>query len=164
MSDDVIVKWQNSYSVGIGLIDKHHMKLIDLTNKLFDGCMSGNERAVCNNVFLEVLHEVVDYVNYHFSAEEKVMERINYPEYKAHKYQHETFIREVLNKADEFNSSKINTPLSFVHYLRDWILRHIAVTDKKLGKYLLDIKERGDLQQIVLREKRDAETKKVWFE
>ena len=157
MIEETIVKWQNSYSVGIGLIDKQHMKLIELTNKLFSSCMAGKERTKSDSIFLEVIQEIVSYVSYHFSTEEKVMERVNYPEYKAHRYEHTSFAREVLSKIEEFNAGKINTPLSFVYYLRDWVLHHIAVNDKKLGDYLLEIKKKGDLQQIVLRVKREPE-------
>ena len=161
MVGEVIVKWQNSYSVGIKLIDEQHMKLIRLTNKLFNSCMLGNERTKFQSVFLSVVHELVDYVGYHFTTEERVMERINYPGYKMHKHEHTSFAKNVLKKVEEFNQNNINTSLSFVYYLRDWVLRHIAVSDKHLGAYLLDMKRRGDLQQIILKAKRNVETNTI---
>jgi hemerythrin-like metal-binding protein len=161
MASEVIVTWHNSYSVGIKLIDEQHMKLIELTNKLFNSCMSGHERAKSNSVFLTVIHEVIDYVTYHFNTEQRVMERINYPEYQIHKQEHTTFAKKVLNKTEEFKLGKINTSLSFVYYLRDWVLHHIAVNDKRLGMYLLEMKKRGDLQQIILKVKKDAVTNTI---
>ena len=161
MANDSIVKWQNSYSVGVKLIDDQHMKLIELTNKLFNSCVSGCEREESGGIFLKVFHEIIDYVIYHFNTEERVMERIGYLGYKLHKQEHSAFAGKVLNKAEEFNLGKVKNPLSFVYYLRDWVLQHIAVTDKKLGVYILDMKRRGDLQQIVLRAKRDYETNRV---
>ena len=164
MEDKVIVTWQNSYSVGIKTIDEQHMKLIKLTNKLFGSCMSGSERTRANSIFLSIVHEVIDYVGYHFSTEEKVMEKINYPAYKEHKQAHMNFVKEVLTKVEEFNFSKVNTSLSFVYYLRDWVLRHVAVSDKKLGVYLLEMSKRGELQQIVLKVKKNGETNKLQIE
>ena len=158
---EVIVSWQKSYSVGIKLIDEQHMKLIQLTNKLFNSCIGGQEKVKADSVFLTVVHEVVDYVDYHFNTEERVMERINYPEYKAHKQEHVTFVKKVLDKIEEFNLGKTNTSLSFVYYLRDWVLHHIAVNDKKLGMHLLEMKRHGALQQIILKTKRDVETNKI---
>ena len=164
MSEDVIVKWQDSFSVGIKVIDEQHMKLIKLTNKLFASCMTGQERTKSDSVFMAVINEVIDYVGYHFSTEEKVMERINYPAYKVHKQEHINFVKEVLVKVEEFNSGKINAPLAFVYYLRDWIFHHIAVNDKKLGQHLLDLKKSGELQQVVLKVTKNKETNKLQVE
>ena len=143
-----IVKWNNSYSVGIKPIDDQHKELIRLTNKLFASCMEGNERTKseegsANRVFLEVIHEAVDYVGYHFGIEERIMERIDYPEYMIHKQEHVSFAQEIVKKTREFKNGRSNTPLSFVHYLKDWVLEHIAVSDKKLGNYLQEMHKSG---------------------
>jgi hemerythrin len=164
MAREIIVEWHDSYSVGVKLIDEQHIKLIELTNKLFESCMSGNERIKSESIFLKVLREIVDYVSYHFSTEERVMERIDYIESKRHKHEHTSFVKKVLNEAEEFKLGKMNNALSFVYYLRDWVLQHIAITDKKLGEYLLEMKKRGILQQIVLKVKKDAETNKLHVE
>jgi len=156
MAGEGIVQWHDSYSVGIKVIDEQHKKLIALTNKLFDSCMSGHERTKASSKFIAVVHEVVDYVGYHFSTEEKIMGRIKYPDYKIHKKEHANFAKDVLIKVDEFNAGKVNTSLSFVYYLRDWVLQHIAVNDKKLGKYLQEMRQNGDLEQIVVNVKKDA--------
>ena len=61
----------------------------------------------------------------------------------------------------EFNAGKINAPQSFVYFLRDWVLNHIAVNDKKLGAHLLEMKRKGELEQIVLKVKRNEDTNKL---
>jgi hemerythrin len=164
MEKEIIVTWNPTYSVGIKVIDEQHMKLIKLTNKLFRSCMSGQERIKGDSIFFEVIREVIEYVGYHFNTEEKVMERVDYPKSKEHKIEHKVFVKEVLAKVEEFNSGKINTPLSFVYYLRDWILHHIAVNDKKLGEYLLEMKRTGNLQQKILKVKRNDEKHQIQIE
>ena len=161
MANEVIVKWNDSYSVGVKVIDEQHMKLIRLTNKLFGSCMSGQERTKTDSIFMDVVHEVIDYVGYHFSTEEKIMERIDYPEYKMHKHEHVAFVKEVLIKVEDFNFGKSNAALTFVYYLRDWILHHIAINDKKLGNSLLEMRRNGNLQQIVIKVKKDSETNEL---
>ena len=89
MPGKTVVEWQSSYSVGIKLIDEQHMELINLTNKLFASCMAGREKS--RITFIETIREAVDYVGYHFGTEEKVMERVNYPEYVKHKKEHADF-------------------------------------------------------------------------
>ena len=157
-----IVIWQNSYSVGIKLIDEQHMHLIKLTNKLFASCLEDQEKS--KDVFLATIHESVDYVGYHFGIEEKVMERVNYPNYKKHKEEHGNFVRMVFSKVEEFNSGKIFTPISFVYFLRDWILHHIAVSDKKMGEYLMMMQKSGELRKITLKVKKDEATTRVFIQ
>ena len=159
--DKNIVIWQNSYSVGIKLLDEQHIHLIKLTNKLFVSCMENKETS--KSVFLETIREAVDYVGYHFSTEEKVMERVNYPEYKHHKQDHAVFIREVLNRVEEYNSGRVFAPLSFVYFLRDWILHHVAVNDKKMGEYLVMLHKSGELHKITLKVKKDEATNWVYI-
>lgn len=156
---ETIVTWQNSYSVGVKLIDEQHMELIQLTNKLYNSCLAGHERS--RNIFLDTIHEAVDYVGFHFGTEEKMMERINYPEYTEHKNEHTDFVKEVFIKVNEFNSGKIIAPITFVHYLKTWVLHHIGVCDRKLGKYLLALRENGELQKITLRIKKDETTNRI---
>ena len=149
MNKKKIVAWQNTYSVGLRLIDEQHMHLINLTNKLFCSCMAGHESS--RAAFLETIHETVKYVGYHFDTEEKVMGRVNYPDYMRHKREHMEFVRKVFAKVEDFSSGKIFAPLSFVYFLRDWILHHIAVCDKKMGDYLLLLWKRGELQKITMK-------------
>ena len=156
---DTIVVWQNTYSVGIKLIDEQHKELIKLTNKLFASCMTSHERT--RQIFLDTIHEAVDYVGYHFGTEEKVMERVNYPKYNDHKKEHADFVREVFSKVDEFNAGKMRSSLSFVYYLRDWVLHHIAVSDKKMGEYLQALHNSGELKQMTLKVKKDETTNRL---
>jgi hemerythrin-like metal-binding protein len=159
MADDMVVQWQNSYSVGVKLIDEQHMELIRLTNKLFYNCMAGLERG--NSAFIDTIHEAVDYAGYHFGTEEKVMERINYPDYTRHKQEHIDFVKQVCVKVDDFASGKMHAPIQFVYFLRDWVLHHIAVCDKKMGDYILALKRNGDLQRMTLKIKRDMSTNRM---
>jgi hemerythrin len=156
MAGDKIVDWHSSYSVGIPLVDEQHKELINLTNKLYQGCMTGRE--VSKQVFLQTIRGAVDYIGYHFTTEEKIMIRINYPGYGTHKKEHTDFVKEVLSKIDDFNSGKIFTPNAFVHYLKDWVLTHIAVCDKKMGDFLIEMKKDGSLGKMTLKVKQDSST------
>jgi hemerythrin len=157
LSNNEIVTWHNSYSVGIPLIDDQHKELIRLTNTLYEGVMQG--QAFSQAAFLKSIRGTVDYIGYHFSTEERVMKRVDYPGYQSHKKQHSDFVREVLKHVDDFTNGKPFSPNNFVYYLKDWILTHIAVTDKKLGAYLIELKKEGSLSLITLKVKQDEATK-----
>jgi hemerythrin len=141
--DDVLVEWDDRYSVGIQLIDEQHKELIKLTNALYKGCLSGDE-AACS-YFMEAIHGTVDYVRRHFSAEERLMENVKYPDLAEHKREHESFVKKILEDVGSFQGGKKFVPNVFVRYLKDWILTHIAVQDKKYSKYIFNLKKQGVL-------------------
>ena len=160
MAEKTVVQWQSSYSVGMKLLDDQHIGLINFTNRLFSNCFAGPQNI--RTSFLETIREAIDYVGYHFSTEEKIMERVAYPGLAQHKQQHGEFIREVISKADDFNAGKPRAPLSFVYFLRDWVLQHIAVSDKKMGDYVMALWKCGKLEKITMKVRKD-EAQRVHF-
>jgi hemerythrin len=143
MGQEVFVEWDDRYSVGIPLIDSQHQRLIELTNDLYNACLEGTKAAADN--FRMAIRGMVDYVKYHFSAEEKLLESAQYPSIAAHKREHESFVLKVLQDVRDFEEGKKFVPNIFVRYLRDWILAHIAVEDKKYADYILNLKKQRSL-------------------
>lgn len=129
------VTWEPRYNLGIAAMDAQHRKLVDFTNKLFDGCLQGAEAA--GSAFRVILKDVVDYVKVHFRDEEALLQAHDYPEALAHKKEHEQFVHIVLEQVAAFESGKKFVPNTFVRFLRDWLLEHIAVSDHRYAEYLL---------------------------
>ncbi|MDR1955918.1 MAG: bacteriohemerythrin [Treponema sp.] len=144
MEENILVEWDDRYLVGIGLIDEQHKELIALTNTLYQACLEGDAKAKTH--FMEAIHSTVDYVRYHFSAEEKLLESVNYPDLAEHKKQHEGFVLQIFEEVKSFEQGKKFVPNVFVRYLKDWILTHIALADKKYAQYILHLKKEGLLQ------------------
>ena len=143
MPDKPFVVWNEKYSTGIQLIDDQHKELLKLTNELFNSCQEGDHSA--GNTFRKILHSIVDYVKYHFSAEEKIFENINYPMAAEHKKQHESFVKRILEDAKSFEEGKNIIPITFARFLKDWILTHIAVHDKQYANFIRNLKRQGIL-------------------
>ena len=151
MASNEIVTWQKSYSVSIPLIDYQHMELVKLTNKLYRSCLRGKDAS--KDVFMEVLRGAVGYVGYHFSTEEKIMDRVKYPDFGTHKREHTDFVREVLKTVEELSKNTSINPINFVMYLKEWVLTHIAVSDFALGQHLVNLKKTGALDNMTLKVK-----------
>jgi hemerythrin len=140
MDDDkILVEWDDRYLIGIPQVDEQHKKLIDLTNKLYAGCLAGDDAA--RDYFMESVHGTVAYVKEHFSAEEKILEVVKYPGLVEHKKAHEGFVKQIFEDVKSFERGKKFIPNVFVRYLKDWILTHIAVEDKKYAKYIMELKK-----------------------
>ena len=69
------IAWNEQYELGIGQLDDHHRKLVELFNSTYRCCLEGNPESVVDNV----VKELDNYVVYHFSAEERLMKAHDYP-------------------------------------------------------------------------------------
>ena len=129
INNDLVV-WDDGYRTGIELIDNQHKVLVDLTNKLFQACRGRDGEEELHSAFKTTMGNMVEYVRFHFSAEEDMLRRINYPKFSEHKKQHEALIQMILDSVKDHMSGKPFIPNRFVRNLRDWIFGHIAVSDK----------------------------------
>ena len=145
-----IVYWDEKYSTGIPAIDTQHKQLFDLTNKLFAACRE--KKDVLETAFKDAMHHMVEYVHFHFSAELKLLNAINYTDYHNHKKQHDDLIHKILSAVKEHDEGKKFVPNNFVRTLRDWILSHIAVHDKAYSFYIHEQIKSGLLSEDKLKE------------
>jgi len=135
-----LVNWSSTYSVGVKVIDEQHKGLLNLVNKMYNH-VSGNEKEE-RAYFKKIIQEAVDYVKVHFATEEKIMRAVKFDGYAAHKRAHDSFILTVVDNIREYESGKRVTLSSFTHFLKDWILTHIAIMDKQYFDYFMKIATR----------------------
>ena len=126
--EDLIV-WEDRYSVGITLIDDQHKQLVQMTNDLYLACFKDSGEA--KQHFINVIHNALDYIRIHFSTEEQIMEKIEYPGLAARKKEHEKFVHQIVINAKNFEEGSHKAPAVLAKYLKDWIVSHIAVEDKQ---------------------------------
>jgi hemerythrin len=130
------------FSVGIKVIDDQHKSLLDLVNDLFNHA-TGDEKAE-RAYFKKVIHQAVEYIKVHFATEEKIMTATKFPGYAEHKKTHDDFVLTVVQNVKDFEAGKRLTLTKFSYFLKDWILTHIAVMDKKYFDYFKKIATRKD--------------------
>lgn len=126
------ITWNDSYSVGVVLIDNQHKRLINIINELSDAMGAGKGKDVLG----KVLQELIQYVNTHFKTEEDYMVKYSYPEYEAHRYEHEKLTDEIKRFYEDFNAGRALLTIQIMNFLRNWLMDHIVVKDKKFGKFL----------------------------
>jgi hemerythrin len=136
-----LMEWTPDLSVGVDIIDDQHKELFRKINDL----VAAIRQSVCKYKIGDVIKFLEDYVVFHFGEEEKYMARYSYPGYPAHKARHEEFKRNFRSlKKDLLKLEDGKKPGSYDLSVRtnqlvvDWILEHIAKTDKALGQFLKD--------------------------
>ncbi len=128
--------WDESLSIGIDLIDEQHKMLIDKINAISEAVE--NKRGL--EKILQTLDFMIDYTEFHFSAEEKIMKENEYPKLAEHHKLHEGFKERLNLMVRDFEEEGATAGLSeeITAYLKNWLINHIKGTDAQLGKMLQD--------------------------
>jgi len=127
------IDWMDEYSVGIESIDEQHKKLINLINTLqtiVDYTTSEESEREC-------LAAVVDYTKTHFVYEEELMRKYGYPDFEAHKAQHQKMIDKVNDLLAAYEKNPKSAMKDALDFLKQWLIRHINGTDKQYSEFLL---------------------------
>ena len=134
------VNWSDSHSMGIKLIDDQHKGLLEFVNELFVHA-TGNEEEE-RAWFKEAIQYAILYINEHFTTEEKYMQATRFPGYAQHKKAHDEFKLTVVRSVKDFQTGKRLVLEKFAHFLKDWVLTHVAVMDRQYSDYFQNIAAR----------------------
>lgn len=134
------VAWRDDYGVGFPSIDGDHKKLLALINNLLAAqqCRTGTELE------RQALDELLRYTEYHFRREEGLMTRYGYPDYVAHKAQHDYMRAQVQAYVRRYEERGRKILPALANHLKLWLLQHIAVTDRRLAPFLAQQGELAD--------------------
>lgn len=128
------IKWDDSLSVGIDLIDEQHKMLIQKIQDLSEAVSAarGLEKI------LQTLEFMIDYTEFHFGTEEKHMTELGYPGTEEHKQRHKEFVSTLNHMVEDFEEDGATEALStsINTFLINWLIKHIKLIDCKFGEFL----------------------------
>jgi len=127
------IQWKDEYSVNVKLIDDQHKNFIKILNKIYDS-LDNMQSANLNIIFIEL----ISYINYHFTTEEKYFEIFDYEGKTEHEADHNKFRKKINELRQNFHENKVALTLDLADYLEDWLLNHINGMDKKYTKCFND--------------------------
>jgi diguanylate cyclase (GGDEF)-like protein/hemerythrin-like metal-binding protein/PAS domain S-box-containing protein len=122
--------WSIAHEVGIKEIDDQHTRLAAMIDALSALLRDGGDR----DTILRSMSELVDYTEYHFACEEKLMMEQNVPNAAAHRTMHRRLLDDIRNLRTDQDTVSISLTL---RYLQEWLLRHVDGMDKQLGRILI---------------------------
>lgn len=128
------IRWEKRFELGIPTIDEQHKKLVDLCNDLYMVIVRNKYRATTpgwQEALSDALRATVDYVKTHFADEEKLLAAVGYEGLEQQKAQHHGFTMKIAESLKTFNKATFQDAIDFVKFLYEWILQHIAVSDKQ---------------------------------
>jgi hemerythrin len=124
-----IISWEEKYSVGIAKIDEQHQKLFNYLNDYYESIASGKSSETISLT----LKNLIDYASYHFKDEEDWMSTIPGYDASEHVAEHKYFISKVVELLNK-NISGHDIKFDLFDFMKEWVLNHILVTDKKIEK------------------------------
>ena len=80
--------WNDKFSVGIELIDKQHKEFFSIANTAID---FSNQAELEKKEVKSIFERLQYYTFYHFSTEEELFYKYNYPRTKEHIAEHKYF-------------------------------------------------------------------------
>ncbi|WP_111858178.1 bacteriohemerythrin [Acinetobacter sp. CFCC 10889] len=117
------MKWLPEYNTGIEVIDDQHKRILDYINDLQNVDVVSDRAQI-----KEILDNIIDYTQSHFTFEESLQEEANYKYRVPHKRVHDLFIKRIEGYRQDFQDGKsIENELSEV--LAKWLINHIQHDD-----------------------------------
>ena len=127
--------WSDEYATGYTEIDEQHKQLFKAVNELVLACSSGQGRKKLD----PTIKFLVDYTVKHFTDEENLQIKYQYPDYEAHKKHHEDFKKTALELTKELQEEGSSIVLvgKVNSIIGNWLISHIQQEDKKVGNHIM---------------------------
>jgi len=141
------IVWGNHLVLGLPILDKQHEHIVNAINDLNSACMESDKTA--NEHFKNAAGIVVAHIHHHFNTEEKLMDVLRFQDSINHKREHDDFLSELIEQSKMHKLGKRASQQTFVRFLADWFLSHIAVSDRVFADYILDMKTNDQIRQTL---------------
>ena len=128
------IKWDDSYSVGIKVIDKQHKHFVGLLNDLYE-CLELNKTSKIP----DIIKDLTSYAENHFKMEEEYFEKFHYVDAEVHKAAHD-LMREKVKAFNNRHDDPKALGFDVLYFMEKWLLIHFKSMDKK---YVETFKQHG---------------------
>ncbi|MBU5638569.1 bacteriohemerythrin [Geomonas sp. Red69] len=132
-----LVEWDDSLILGVGQIDEHHHRLVDILNRCYRALMLHDH----SHELEEVVAELLDYTQYHFRTEEQLMAELDYAAAPSHAAAHRKFINSIHNFKDRSDAGESFVAIDVLVFLKDWLVGHIQNTDRAFTNFINERQE-----------------------
>ena len=127
-----IITWRDEYNTNVEDIDVQHQRLVELVNNFH----SSVEAGIDKNELTDLLVELDEFTRMHFTTEEKLMSKYNYPDFQSHFKEHKLLLKYMADLVVAASNGKYPAFCTDYDVSTDWALVHILEFDKSLGEFL----------------------------
>lgn len=117
-----IIKWDDSYRVGVDEIDAQHKLLFQILNDFVKEINNADDEEMT-----ALIKALLQYSDYHFKTEENYLRQ--HPEFDHHQSNHQHYINRILSLQKDLENGR-NVSGDMLDFLVSWLRNHILKTDK----------------------------------
>jgi len=130
----MLTAWREEMATGNADIDDQHRDLLNKVNDLLTAC---RERRMSEEIG-QLIWFLKRYVRKHFRDEEKLQLKSGFPDYPAHKAEHDAFFKEVQRLELHYAQEGASTVLvvESLHMMCGWLHSHFHDMDAVLAEFL----------------------------
>jgi hemerythrin len=131
------IEWSYEYSLDVPEIDGQHKKLVDQLNDTIKHCTGKktDERLFFDNN----MKKTIDFLEYHFETEEKILCKTEYENLNKHKTEHKKIVDELKKINDDIEKNKTELNLFYVTaFIKERVTKHIKIYDLNAKKYFIE--------------------------
>jgi len=133
------IVWSKRYSVKVDDLDAQHQRMAELVNTMNDSIEAQENR----DRIIDGFKDLIEFTGGHFAAEEALMKKHGYPDYKKHKKEHKELVnllREIKKQFEReskpFSDFDYDVAKNWLVIHSDWFTVHLTHSDKDLGSFL----------------------------
>ena len=138
VTGDLFFPWNDRLTLGLRDIDADHRKLVDMANKLHAVMAEGQSGHTVRNLLMEL----GEYAQFHFSREEKLFHQHQYPQLASHVQSHRDLVAQLSEVVSQFEKGDFSVAIDLLSLLKSWLNHHIMEVDYAYAPFL---KEKGVL-------------------
>lgn len=148
-----IFQWDKNFETGLAEVDKQHKRLVTVTNEF--GVRVSRDDLNPDDLE-EVFTELVEYTQYHFEEEEKLMAetQVDSRHAREHEQQHQSFLQDVTLMHQQMLTATDENARGLFQFLMNWLVYHIMGADMSLARQIAAIHQGHPPQGAFLEEER----------
>lgn len=136
-----LIEWKKEYETGVDRIDFQHRHLVNILNDLL--AVPDLEPLQRQTVIASNLHELEQYIKFHFEVEESLMAGAHYKGLEDHKKTHEELRTQVKQHVKRFNEGEKGLETELISFLTNWLVQHIGKVDMAYAPFVLAHEQAG---------------------
>jgi hemerythrin len=127
-----LLTWtKEAFGTNISIADDQHREIFARVNSLNEAVAAGDRAKVGKQ-----LDALIDYVLMHFKTEEELFQKHGYPEFAAHKAEHDKLVGTCADLQKKFHAGQAEVTAETTGFVKEWLVKHIPARDKQYGPFL----------------------------
>jgi hemerythrin len=127
-----VSRWDTNVATGHAMMDAEHQVELALLAEVRAAMHERGDRALA----IDILRQLIDHTNVHFSSEQMLMRLTAFPDFQAHQLEHDELMRQAHTLLAHVESGEIEPTVRFIDAMTTWLTDHMVQKDRPLARFL----------------------------